>query len=1269
MKAAADIFIDAGGTFTDSLAWLPDGSVRQKKILTSGRIPGAINSHRNPNQFTSHDLADFPNDFFLGASIQFLHPITDSRECSFTCSRSESGTITTAQNLPGNLSTGMKFEILTFQSAPELLIRYFTQTPRGASPPPVNLRYASTLGTNALLERKGEPTAFITTCGFKDILIIKYQNRPALFDLKITRPEPLFSISLEIDERLDAQGRILVPLDETGLREHLKTIRQAGISAVAICFMHADINPVHELQAEMLARKTGFQHVFPSHKSCPLIKMIPRADTAVLDSYLTPILTSHLQQLATFLSPGSQMKVMTSAGGLVDATRFQGKESILSGPAGGFIALEHIAQMINIQRIIGFDMGGTSTDVSRYDSGFDYRFNTEIQGIHLSVPMLDIETVAAGGGSVCRFDSQKLTAGPDSAGADPGPACYGHNGPLTITDVNLFMGYVLPGFFPFPLDLGPVTDQLKQIQHDIVSRLNRQMSLEQIAEGFRTITNHRMAEAIRKISISKGYDPREYALCSFGGAGPQHACSVADLLGVQTIIIHPYASILSAVGLSLAPFKIIKTEQIMTTFESRKLPEWQRVLESMTQKAENEIRKEGIHGNPDPPCFTADVHFSGQSFHLTVPFNRLEEIPQTFKAMYQHQFGYIYDDLNVEIAVLRVESTAHPKKTNGIQASQQKVDNAPAETRRIFLDGQWKRVKIYHFAWLVPDQIIDGPAIIIRPDTSVLLESSWQLTVSPEMVLLLSRVKLNSVKDNSDNATGADPVLLEVFNHLFESVAEQMGVMLQKTSLSTNVKERLDFSCAVFSSDGALTANAPHIPVHLGAMSDTIRHLLQSGIPIRPGDVIVTNDPYLGGSHLPDITVINPVFHENRLVFFTAARAHHAEIGGIVPGSTPPFSKNLAQEGVVIRHFKLFEAGEFKRLKIHQILTSGPYPSRRPDENIADILAQTAACRRGADLLFQILNRYQLNTMLEYMHRIRNAASKKMMTALSGLGITENQFTDYLDDGTPIHLSLKIREGRAIFDFTGSGPVSPGNLNANPAIVRSAVIYCLRCLIREDIPLNEGVMAPTTLIIPEGLLNPPGNDDPEQCAAVCGGNVETSQRITDVILGAMGVMAAGQGTMNNVSFGNHRFSYYETLGGGSGAGPNFHGTDAVQVHMTNTRITDPEVLERSFPVRILHFSIRAGSGGAGLFNGGNGISRRIEFLCPMTVSIVSERRGPTAPYGIAGGNNGSLGENVLIQDGSAVQLRGKAQLSVKTHDQLEINTPGGGGWGHFRSVQ
>jgi len=1313
MQGRWQFWIDVGGTFTDCIARRPDGTLLRRKVLSSGVTKGVAGAGSTAGVLIDPARSE-PDDFWQGYQLRQLG------HADAIVIRSSDGNRVYA---PNTLTSGQGYEIVSPEEAPILAIRLFLGLRLDEPIPPCDVRLGTTRGTNALLTRQGALTGLVATRGHGDFLHIGYQNRPKLFELAIKKPAPLFAAVAEVHERIAADGSVLVKVDRKQARRELERLKTAGIESLAICLLNAYANPEHELVLEQLAREVGFAEISVSTRVSPLMKLIPRGDTTVVDAYLNPVLRQYVERLAASL-PGSDLRLMTSAGGLVRADAFTGKDSILSGPAGGVVGFSRAAQAAGFDKAIGFDMGGTSTDVSRFDGRFEYEYETEKAGVRIVAPMLAIETVAAGGGSICRWDGVKLVVGPESAGADPGPACYGRGGPLTITDCNFYLGRILPEHFPFPLDLAAVEQRLAEVAQQspdqnspdqwsgcsapnlspgkstqsgasapssprpLVGAVNGMRRIHpkllSLADGFVRIANANMAQAIRSISLAKGYDPREYALVAFGAAGPQHACAVAAELNIRRILLHPDAGVLSALGMGLADVVKHRSAGVYRPLTALSQAELAALFERLAGEATQDLRDDGAFSQRMSLVRSLDLRYQGTDAPITVEEPPAGDYLAAFIAQHQRLYGYVQKGRPLEVVAARVQAIAPASWSLPPSRSSDRQQPIIEATLPLWSGGQILRASVIRRDRLVPGTLVHGPAIIVEPLTTTIVDPGWtgEMLTGGELLLTVFRGREGEAPAEPAIGEGEapaeprlrgsvalpiqpDPVLLEVFSNHFTAIATQMGITLRNTATSVNVKERLDFSCAIFTAAGDLVVNAPHIPVHLGAMGETVKCLIADNPHMQPGDVFVTNDPYRGGSHLPDLTLLTPVYsHAGERLFFTANRAHHAEIGGITPGSMPPFSRNLAEEGVLIRNFKLLDGGQTRMEELRAILTSGPYPSRSPDTNLADITAQVAANQQGALDLAALVDRYAEPVVLAYMRYIQDAAERKMRGALARLPGGRREYADHLDDGTPIRMAISIAGDQATIDFTGTGQVSRGNLNANRAIVTAAVMYVLRLVVGEDIPLNQGVLAPVKIILPECLLNPPASERPQDCPAVAGGNVETSQRIVDVLIHALQLAADSQGTMNNVLFGDDTFGYYETICGGSGATLNSPGADAVHTHMTNTRLTDPEVLEARYPVRLREFSIRRGSGGCGRHRGGDGVIRRIEFLKPLTLSFLSQRRGPYPPSGIDGGSPGSHGQNSLLQPGQdELQLPGSIQISLEPGDILTIATPGGGGWG------
>jgi 5-oxoprolinase (ATP-hydrolysing) len=1248
--ATWEFWIDVGGTFTDCLAYDPNGKLHTCKTLSSGVIKGCAGIGSNDTEIVNSMLSEYPEDFFRGYTLRVGS--CESKVCS-----SKPASIELESPLP--IQEGSAYEIYSGEEAPVLAIRRLMGLGLDAPVGDIRLFLGTTRGTNALLERKGSKAALVITQGFADLLEIGSQARPELFNLSIKKPSKLYSSVLEVEERVNAKGEVLKALNHEKLRRDLEALKASGIDSIAICLLNSYVNPCHEIEVKRIAEGCAFSHLSVSTELTPTLQVLPRCGTAMINAYLSPIIEDYVQSLRQSM-PKAEIRMMTSAGGLVSDRHFVGKDSLLSGPAGGVVGFIHAAKAEGYDQLIGFDMGGTSTDVSRYAGEYEYRFNFEQGGYPLVAPMLAIETVAAGGGSICSFDGQRLCVGPESAGANPGPACYGRGGPLTITDVNLFCGKIVEEFFPFPLDNTAVKKRLTEIQE----QLDSPMSLAALAEGFSCIAKQKMASAIKSISSAKGYNPADHTLVAFGGAGAQHACQIADALNMETILLAPFGGILSAYGIGMADIHRFSEKSVLAPFTPENLEKLFPQIREIEEKAIEAILAEGIPLRSAPETvYHFDLRYLGEDSVITVKGKDYSSIKKEFENLHLQFYAFIHKDRAIELTTLRIEVIATRPKIE-IPLLKKRETGKLKAVRTIVCQFEGKDIEtpIYQRGEVFPGDKIQGPALLVEGFSTIVIDPSWQATLSSHGSLILKRVKALAQTEKIN--LESDPVNMELFHNHFAYIATQMGQALQKASLSVNVKERLDFSCAVLDAEGELVANAPHIPVHLGAMGDSVKGLLTAGIPICDGDVFLSNDPALGGSHLPDLTVMTPIFIDGKIRFFTASRAHHSEIGGITPGSFYPFAKNLAEEGVVLSNVLIAEKGRFLEDEIHKLLTEAEYPSRSPHENIADIRAAIAANNIGKRELFTMIDRFTWPVVTAYMGHIRCASEKKVRTALSQFSNGKYNFCDSMDNGAKISVSVTLQDGSIEMDFAGSAPINGNSLNANKAIVRSAAMYCMRCLIDEDIPLNAGMLKPVELKVPNGMLNPPSHKDPSCRAAVVGGNVEISQRVVDVILGALGKASASQGTMNNVIFGNKNFGYYETIGGGCGAGPSFDGASASHSHMTNTRITDVEILEHRYPIRIQRFSVRRGSGGKGLHDGGDGIIRSFEFLEDLELSLLTQRRS-SQPFGLEGGSPGAAGRNILIRAGSATgeDLPSLSQISVKTGDLLEINTPGGGGFG------
>ena len=1141
------------------------------------------------------------------------------------------------------------------------------------------VRMGTTVATNALLERTGDPTVLVITKGFADALRIGYQNRPKLFERHIRLPEMLYQRVIEVDERLNATGEILTAPDPDTVRVDLQAAFDDGIRSAAIVFMHGYRYPGHEKIVADLAQDVGFIQVSASHRVSPLMKLVSRGDTTVVDAYLSPILRRYVDRVAAELADqdsgrGTRLQFMQSNGGLTDAKLFQGKDSIFSGPAGGVVGMARTAAIGGFDKVIGFDMGGTSTDVSHFDGEFERAFETTVAGVRMRAPMMRIHTVAAGGGSILHFDGQRYRVGPDSAGAEPGPACYRRGGPLTVTDCNVMLGRIQPAYFPKlfgldadqPLDEHEVRNRFAEFARDIAAAFRKYKSKapptpEEVAEGFLKIAVENMANAIKQVSVQRGYDVTEYALNCFGGAGGQHACRVADALAMECIFIHPFAGVLSAYGMGLADIRALREKAVEAPLEEAMMAKLAEQLDGLEAEACREIADQGIAGDNTTVIRKAHLRYEGTDTALVVPFADRQAMIDAFVDIHKRRFGFSAADRGYVVETVSVEAIGASETVSDpeIQDIPGVVDLRPYDVVRMYTQSEWRDTPVYNSEALLPGDRIEGPAIIIEANATTVVEPGWRAEITALGHLVMSRATPRPKA--SAAGTDADPVMLEIFNNLFMSIAEQMGATLANTSYSVNIKERLDFSCAVFDRDGGLIANAPHMPVHLGSMGESIQVVIRENkATMKPGDVYALNAPYNGGTHLPDITVITPVYDAegNELLFYVGSRGHHADIGGVTPGSMPPDSTSIKEEGVLIDNFVLAREGRLREKELLALLAEGPYPARNPKQNLADMEAQIAANEKGVRELRKMVDHFGLDVVRAYMGHVQDNAEESVRRVLDVL--KAGSFTAKMDNSTQIKVKISIQQkGRsAKIDFAGTSKQTKNNFNAPAAVCRAAVLYVFRSLVDDDIPLNGGCLKPLVIAIPKGsMLNP------RYPAAVVAGNVETSQCVTDALYGALGVMAAAQGTMNNFTFGDEDYQYYETVCGGSGAGPDFDGTDAVQTHMTNSRLTDPEVLEWRFPVILESFSIRRGSGGRGRHRGGDGAVRRIRFLEPMTAAILSEHR-KVPPHGLDGGEPGTVGRNwVQRADGSVEELAATGSTAMNPGDVFIIETPGGGGFG------
>lgn len=1193
-------WIDRGGTFTDIVARRPDGSLTTHKLLSE-----------NPEQYRDAAVAGIRHLLGLRAD----EPIT----------------------------------------------------PRDVE----MVKMGTTVATNALLERKGEAVALVTTRGLRDVLRIAYQNRPRLFDLDIALPEALYDRVVEIDERMSAQGDVVESLDLERAEEALRDVHAAGIRALAIVLIHGYRHTAHESALATLARRIGFTQVSVSHEVSPLMKMVSRGDTTVVDAYLSPILRRYVDQVASEM-PGVNLQFMQSSGGLTRADRFQGKDAILSGPAGGIVGMVRAAQAAGFERVIGFDMGGTSTDVSHFNGEFERVFETQVAGVRMRAPMMSIHTVAAGGGSVLGFDGARLRVGPDSAGANPGPCAYRRGGPLTVTDCNVMLGKIQPDWFPRvfgphaneALDRTAVVERFNALADTIYAATGQRRSPEDIAEGYLEIAIGSMANAIKKISVQRGHDVSQYVLTTFGGAGGQHACGVADALGMSRVFAHPLAGVLSAFGMGLADQTAMRERALEIVLEDASLARVEAALDALAQEATGALLEQGVDAVRISTARRVHLRYQGTDSALAVNAGSVAAMRAAFEAAYRQRYAFLMPDtpLVVELASVEAIGAADTQAVTATLESRNTEAAPLAQANvRFYSGGRWHDAALYQRDTLMAGDVLDGPAIIAEKNGTTVVEPGWQAALTGQGNVVMTRV--TPLPTRRSIGTQADPVRLEIFNNLFMSIAEQMGLRLQNTAYSVNIKERLDFSCAIFDAAGNLIANAPHMPVHLGSMGESIKTVIERNRgTMRDGDVFMLNDPYHGGTHLPDVTVITPVFADGSAepLFYVGSRGHHADIGGITPGSMPAASTHIEEEGVLIDNWQLVSSGVLRERETRALLGSGRYPARNIDQNMADLRAQVAANQKGVDELRRMVAQFGRDVVLAFMQHVQDNAEEAVRRVIDAL--RDGAYRYELDNGAVIEVGIRVDAATrsAAIDFSGTSAQLPNNFNAPKAVCMAAVLYVFRTLVGDDIPLNAGCLKPLTVTVPErSMLNP------AYPAAVVSGNVETSSAITNALYGALGIVASSQGTMNNFTFGDAQYQYYETIAGGSGAGEGFSGVDAVQTHMTNSRLTDPEVLEWRYPVRLESHLIRAGSGGGGRWRGGNGAVRRIRFLAPMTASILSNNR-IHAPFGAAGGRAGSAGSNRVERAcGEVVALGHIASVEMAEGDVFVVETPGGGGYGRM----
>ncbi|MBN9459106.1 MAG: hydantoinase B/oxoprolinase family protein [Bosea sp.] len=1194
MAACWDFWIDRGGTFTDVIGRDPSGNLHARKLLSEN--PGA----------------------YRDAAVQGI--------------RDHIG-----------LRTGEPI-------------------PAGAIG---EVRMGTTVATNALLERKGDRTLLVTTKGFRDALRIGYQARPDIFAKQIVLPEALYEAVEEIEERVLADGTVERAPDEATVRNALQAQYDAGFRAVAIVFMHGYRYPAHEQVTARIAREIGFPQVSVSHEVSPLIKLVGRGDTAVVDAYLSPILSRYVQQVSEELDvtrTGARLMFMMSSGGLTAAELFQGKDAILSGPAGGVVGLAETGRSAGFDKVIGFDMGGTSTDVAHFDGEYERAFETEVAGVRMRAPMMLIHTVAAGGGSILHYDGARFRVGPDSAGANPGPAAYRRGGPLAVTDANVMVGKLIPSYFPAifgpkqdePLDVEIVRNKFAVLAAEVGDG----RAPEEVADGFVQIAVANMAEAIKKISVQRGYDITRYALNSFGGAGGQHACLVADALGIKTVLLHPFSGLLSAYGMGLAEIRSTRTAALDVALDGEAKAAIEALAGKLAAETKAEVAGQGVAEGDIAIHVRAHIRYAGTDTAIAVPAGARAAMQEAFQTAHKARFGFMDETKALVVEAVEVEAVGGGAKFEEAAAAEQAGEPVAAERTRFFSKGQWHDAAIVRREAMQPGQSVAGPAIIIEPNQTVVVEEGWSAKLTARDHLVLVRVK--ALVQQAAIGTKADPVMLEIFNNLFMSIAEQMGVTLQNTAYSVNIKERLDFSCAVFDQTGALVANAPHMPVHLGSMDRSVETVIANNPVIRPGDVYCLNAPYNGGTHLPDITVCTPVFdpEEKGILFWVASRGHHADVGGTAPGSMSPLATNIEEEGVYIDNFKIVDQGRFCEEDLVKLLTGARYPVRNVVQNVNDLKAQIAANEKGVAELRKMIGSFGLDVVQAYMGHVQDNAAESVARLLTKLHDAE--FTYPMDQGCAIKVKITIdREKReATVDFTGTSEQRPDNFNAPAPVTRAAVLYVFRVMVDDAIPMNAGCLRPIRIIVPEGSMLAP-----RYPAAVVAGNVEVSQAVTNTLFGALKAMSCSQGTMNNLTFGNDQYQYYETICSGSPAGPGFDGTSGVHVHMTNSRLTDPEILETRFPVVLEDFHIRKGSGGKGEWTAGDGTSRTIRFLKTMDCAILASHR-KVRPFGVDGGEPGEVGKTLVRRlSGAVEELKPSDQTLLQAGEAVTVITPTAGGYG------
>ncbi len=1251
--------IDTGGTFTDCIARSPQGNRMYVKVLSSGRLRGKIVRIENTKELTIEANWLSERSLFEGYTFHLLHNRQEVRIASHFQNK-----LILQDELEQRPKENTYFEIYANEEAPILAARLVTQTSLQDSLPRMRMRVGSTKGTNALLERKGAKIAFITNNGLQDILRIGTQQRPHIFSLKITRPQPLYEQVYGITARIKHNGDLLHHWVEDDINAIIQKLKKEKIESVAIALLHSYRYPLHEKKLKRALEHANISFISCSEELAPLIKLLPRASTAVVNAYLAPIIHQYIQNIAQQV-PKEYLMLMSSAGSLQQSSSFHPKDSLLSGPAGGVVGAVKAARDAGFQKILTLDMGGTSTDVAHYNKQFDYQFETTVGDATVFSPSLHIETVAAGGGSLCQLKNNTLAVGPESAGAQPGPACYGNGGTLTLTDVNVLLGRTDPEYFSVPLHDSAAEAAFEEVYNAVIAS-DSHASRDSVLEGLVKIANEKMANAIRKISIDKGYDPKEYVLLAFGGAGGQHAAEIAELLRMKTVVVPYEAGLLSASGIGSAALEKFEIQQVLQPLDAV-VDKIATIVSNLFTQATAKFENEGYNGQDVQLTQTLlYMRLQGQETTIEISWKEGSNLQKDFKAAYTQLYQHWIANRTIEVESIKIitaiDSPSFQKATPDIPTA---YTPDPSHALRSFSGGTWHdTTPVYVWESLNEGAYFNGPALLVSNFSTTVVPVGWQLELNSQKTAILRAISTH--KPTQPQSQEPEAIALSLFTNRFTAIAHEMGALLERTAFSVNVKERLDFSCALLDAHGELLVNAPHIPVHLGSLGICTR-LVAEHIPLHDGDIAITNHPGFGGSHLPDITLIAPVYFEGKRIGYVANRAHHAEIGGKRPGSMPTDATCLIEEGVVISPTWLYKNGTPQWDTIHQLLTQAPYPTRALKENIADLQAAVASLKAGIQGLQNMAQTYGFEVVASFMQKIKthsyNVLHEELNRRFAGL---QQKATEYLDDGTPLCVEVAYNGQRLQLDFSGSGTTHSGNLNANPAIVNSVIMYVLRLLVNREIPLNEGLMQAIDVLLPPNcILNPNFPKNPSQCPAVVGGNTETSQRLTDTLLSAFGIAACSQGTMNNLLFGNEDFGYYETICGGTGAGEGFHGASAVHQHMTNTRITDAEIMELRYPVLVKKFTIRPNTGGKGRWNGGNGIERVLQFMAPVSLTVLTQHR-LEEPYGMHGGACGAVGKQwVVRQNGNIILLQGIDQLELQTGDTLHMLTPGGGGWGSY----